>query len=774
MGQNSTIRVGGVPLNPSKINKPFLENMLKATKKADLSAGKESAANAVKELFEKGEIGEDSFDAIKSFAKELKKEWKADKKVIGFAAANPEEPVDQAELDKARAGLAANAPFLGASTVFVDQLREATALNAVQAIAGAEFGPTAAVAGYAAYANGTTWNNTATRKTQALVDTYKEYLSGESQMTTKGNSVKQVHRQELWKTLTDMTRDAAKSDGAPITAQYYELTSPELIGNLANAAKAGSPLRLNMDVGRLSYPAKDPVTEMQYFEVDDLATKMRTVLQFTSMKGADVGVSIFPSKSLLGSPTDLMHRKVLRVGEQVLMSGMNGNVDSGENIDAGYVVEGPAAKRFTENVARDISNSAGATLEDIWGDRQLKKFDASDLRMGTTGLVAMFDAINGPSEAGTALTYPKNASELEGMAKEAGLDLKSVLKYEEGEYEKTLTALLEEKEPVSLSDDGKKSLMKLIRKGVRSTHTKKNRAALADISVPSGKEVGKTTIDIADQPSEREVLTINAINEAEEFIYVPGFVVTRAVSAAIVARQKEATEAGNPLDIRVTADSGIYPFGGTPNSWGVNFLEDNGIPVRWSMLERSGGHDRKIHAKQLLTDKGEIAGSTNFSKKGMQENWETSAYVRFEGDKESEQLKAQSKAQFEQLWEEDTYPLSTTDLATFFAKDKPEDGHQYFVDTGRAGATRTIISGIEGYEIESGALISRLMERDDVSARRDELIETGYSDGDAALMAAEQVVGKNELDVMLADLPTYENLNRLAERVEMWKNDQAG
>lgn len=773
MPKNTTFRVGGVPLNSAKINKPFLKTMLKAAQNAEVTEGRSGVAGTIKELFEKGEVSPDDIKGLNKYARAVKKEWKNDKAAIWEQKSGPPEEMDADKLEAHENDLATNAPFLGAHKILANEVREATALAAVKTLAGASFGPTMPVAAYAAYSNGTTWNGSAEKATRELVETYKEYLAGDSAMTTEGNAVQQVHREELWKTLTGMTRAAAEAGKAgkpePITAQYYELTSPELIGNLADAAKAGSQLRLNLDAGRLSYPGEDPDTGASFFEVDDFATKMRTAKQFMALKDADVAVSFFPSKGHLGSPTDLMHRKVLTVGDKTLMSGMNANVDSGENVDAGYVVEGPAAKRFTENVARDMKVSSGAGPLEIWGEKQLAKYDVSDLRMKTHGLVAMFDAISGPTPAGTPLPHPQTAQELEKLAQDAGFELKSLLNVDEGNYAATLESILHDGALVSLSDTGKKKLLALMKSTVKATQKKVNQERLADVALPSGKKVGQTTIDIADKPSEREVLTINAINQAKEFIYMPGFVVTRAVAAAIVARQKEAIAEGKPLDIRVVADPGIYPFGGTPNSWGVNFLEDHGIPVRWAKLTRSGGHDRKVHAKQLLTDQGEIAGSTNFSNQGMKNNHETSAYVRFDGDAGSEALKAQSKAQFEDLWENDTYALSTHDLASFYAKNRPEEGHAWFVDAAKGGATREIITAIENYEVESGDLVSRLMKRDDVSARSEQLLAEGYSDGDAMLMAVDQVVGQNEFNRLAAELPTTIELERLESKVAKWK-----
>ena len=764
----SNFRVGGVPLDAQKINKAFLEKMIANVDKAKPAEGKELASQALTEIFEKGEMSSTGLEGLQAYGKSVGKEWKADKDAIW--ASKQATPVDNAQIEARRANLNSNAPFLGQFTTLVDNLREQTAKAAVQAIAGSSFGPINLVAGYAAYLNGPKWDNSATKKTTELVNTYQQYLSGDSAMTTKGNTVQQVHRAELWKTLTGLTREAAESgkSGNPqeITAQYYELTSPELVGNLAEAAKSGSKLRLNLDAGRLSYPATDPITMTDYFQVDEIAKKMRTVVQFTDLEGADVGVSLFPSKGELGSAEDLMHRKVLRVGEKVLMSGMNGNVSSGENVDAGYVIEGPAARAFTQNVARDIATSAGADGEAIWGKKQFEKFDKSDLRVSASGLVALLDSLNGPSPAGSKSAHPKSVEDLEKLAKQAGVELANVVDVPKDGF----NSLLNSEGVVSLNKEGKKLLKGLMERGVAATQTPKNLAALGEVGLPEGKANGKTVVDIADQPAERETLVLNAINQAKEFIYMPGFVVTRAVAAAMVAKQEQATADGKPLDIKVVADSGLYPFGGTPNSFGVDYLEDHGIAVRWAQLERTSTHDRKVHAKQILTDQGEIAGSTNFSAKGMRENWETSAYVHFEEkDSQAQELKAQSKAQFEQLWEKDCYPLSVTDLARLYSRNELADGHEHFVDSARAGATREILTAIENYEVESGALMQRLHERPEVASKKSQLVEQGYADGYAMLMAADAVVGQEELSKLTSALPSSIELDRLHSKVERWK-----
>lgn len=768
--------IGGVPLDPRRVNKTFLRDMWKAAKNAETQEGKKEALTALEELGKTGELSAEDFKAVDSYRKGVYTEFRSDKDRFWQTWRENGKNFKDPQLDPIREEMGVSGAFLMKDQTLQTALREATALSAVQALAGASFGPTGTVAGYAAYANDRQWNKKAETNTAALLETYKTYLSGESSMITEGNSVQQVHREELWRaldTLTDKAVEAGKAGKPlPITAQYYELTSPDMIGKLASAAQAGSKLRLNLDGGRLSYPSKDPSTGNSYFEVDDIPHKMRTVLQFTGIKGADVGVSLFPVKQELGDPTDLMHRKVLRVGNEVLMSGMNANSGSGENIDAGYIIEGPAAAAYTENMRRDIQTSSGSGIEEIWGAKHFELFKTADLRVGQRGLSAILDTLSGPAPAGEDIPRTKNLGELEALAKKAGVQLKDLVDVPEAEYEKVMGAIAsgDRNAKASLSETGKKKLIEVIETALKSTHTKKNKAALADIDLPSDKKVGKTRVDIADQPSEREVLIINAIHEAEEYVYIPGFVVTRAVAGALVGKQKEMEAAGKKLDIRVVADSGIYPDGGTPNSWGVNYLEDNGIPTRWSKLTRTGWHDRKIHAKQLLTDKGEVAGSTNFSKKGLQENWETSAYVHFDPkDKEAIENREASKKQFLELWENDSYGLSAKDKAAHANRFAPEVGRDWAIEQDREYNMKQILQGLQKYEIATGELVEGFMADPDYKSKYDALVEKGYSEGDAALLAAEQRFGAEKFRAMRDELPSNQELLKEEAKIEAWK-----
>ncbi len=760
-------------MRPDRVDTPFLRGMYRAARNAESQEGKKEALEALETFGKTGALEKEGLTALDSYAKNVKDEYFEDKERYWETWKTNGRNFRDPALKEIEKEMGVSGELLTHQEKLKTELREATARAAVTAIAGGSFGPTGVVSGYLAYSNGTNWTGTSDRKAAEVVDTFKDFQTGESRMTTQGNKVEQVHRAELWRTLTGLLDHAAeegqKGNPLPMTLQYYELTSSDMIGKVAKAAQSGSPVRLNLDPGRLSYPSKDKDGN-SYFEVDDIPHKMRSIIQFTEIPDTDIGVSIFPAKQELDDPTDLMHRKVLRVGERVLMSGMNANMGSGENIDAGYVLEGPAARTFTENVNRDIAISKGVGTEEIWGEKHWEQFSSADLRVGQRGIGALLDVLVGPGPAGEGLPRPDSVTGYEELAQKAGHELQSLIDTPPEGYQAAVEGLVSGRGRVKLSDTGKEALKSAILKGIGATQSEKNLKALGELTTPAGEAIGKTRVDIADQPTEREVLALNAINEAEEFVYLPGFVVTRAISAAIVAKRDEALARGKELDIRIVADSGIYPDGGTPNSWGVNFLEENGIPVRWSKLTRTGSHDRKIHAKQLLTDKGEIAGSTNFSNKGLQENWETSAYVHFNpDDKEAIELRDASRAQFEDLWENETYDLSIRDLAAYRNRFSPKVGKEWAIDQDRNRQIKQVIGDLQAYEVESGRFIQEKLQVPEIAERYQSLLQDGFSEGDAALMAVEQSMSKGEYLKALQGLESHRKLDELKDTVSAWK-----
>jgi phosphatidylserine/phosphatidylglycerophosphate/cardiolipin synthase-like enzyme len=632
-----------------------------------------------------------------------------------------------------------------------DALMLASAKTAVAAAVGATFGPTALVTAYTAYAK----LDDASLK--PLVSEIQDLRDGRSHTRFDGNQVRGVHRQEIWPEMIHMLDGAIErgKQGQPteIDAQYYELTNPQIVGKLAQAAEAGNKVRVNVDAGRLV------AFKGTHVEMDEVPDKLRSLLQLSAVKG-DVGISAYPVPKLLGDPNDLMHRKGLRVGDTFLHSGMNANAGSGENVDAGYVIEGPAAKRLVQNFARDVAASAGASNEEIYGKDPLGTFMDNDINLGTRGLIALMDCQNGPSPAGTPLPVASSLDELGAVAARYGQKVSDYVELPSDQ----LATLIAEGKQVPLSRGGKKKFLELADRALGATRTPTNLARCKDIGLPDGRPVGATRVSIADQPVERQAIMLSAIQNADKFIYIPAFVMTRSVAAMLVAKRDEMKAQGKDIDIRVIADPGIYPDGGTPNQAGVEFLENAAIPVRWAMLPRSGDHDRKIHAKEILTDKGEFYGSTNFSNKGLRENWEHSGYVEFnEADPQSVAQREHSKAHFMTLWDRESFELNSLEKGRILcSRHRDEKDYEEQADEARWGIVRDIIHGIEGAEKGIGHFVTTQVAADPALQAREQALEgQGMDDGSARLQALEEKMGEDGFYGAVGQVPERQALEAL-------------
>ena len=751
-----------------------MEGAKSALENSKVRKGRVGAARILDGWTTKEPLSSEQFESLDTYVDSVQKSFnKLENKWWKLHKADP----DSAEKKDIEQQMGVEGEVLLYHDKLTTELREANARAAVQAMAGTLSGVPGLVAAYSAYANGKTWTGPETEDTRAVIQEMKALDSGSSTMVTTGNSVEQVHREKLWKKMHSMLDESIeKAEGGKPTeldVQLYELTSFEMIKKIARSGQAGNKVRLNLDAGRLNFPSRDAEGE-EYFSLDAIPDKIRTIIQLATLPNADIGVSLFPQKKVLNSPTDLMHRKVIRLGDEVLVSGMNANLGSGENVDSGYVVKGPAAEKLSQNLVRDIQTSRGATLEDIWGEGHIEKFADTNLRLGKRGFLSLLDTVGGPSEPGTKLPKVETVEQLEEMAKKSGVKFSDLIVFE-GDYEKEVSRMLGGRYHLQLSPKGKKLLTGLVQRAIDVTTAPENLDRLDDMTTASGAKAGSTRVDVADVPVEREALVLSAINKADEFVYMPSFVITRAVAAALVERRDQLQEQGKELDIRVVADSGLYPHGGTPNSYGVKYLEDHGIQPRWSKLERSNEHDRKIHAKQLITDKGEITGSTNFSTQGMRENWETSALIHFDPkDEGSQKAKNESIQQFDELWD-DAFELNTKDHAAFLNREKDGPGKEWFIEEDRERSVRYVLRLLGNYERESGKMHQDLAKaHPEIADLRDKLIDSGYSYGDATFKATKEVLGAEKHQTLLDSLGTNDTLKELKAEVDRFKLDKHG
>ena len=636
-----------------------------------------------------------------------------------------------------------------------DQIRESIGLSqaklAVEAAAGASFGPTGLVTAYAAY------SDLQKRNLEPLMDNIQGLRDGTSPNLYQGNEVQGFHGEEVWKQMNTMLDGAIAQakEGNPqeVDAQYYELTNPEILGKLAQAAEAGCKVRVNVDPGRLSAFSGDHIV------IDEVPDKLRALVQLAQVDG-DMGVSLYPVDKELGNAKNLMHRKGLRVGDTFLLSGMNANAGSGENIDAGYTIEGPAAKRLVSNFQRDVNNSLGANRQEIFGEKPLAEFMKGDINMGTRGLISMFDFLSGPSPAGTEMPKASSAEELAEIARSKGQALSDYTNCTFAEID----ALLAKGQAIPLSKYGKERFLEIMERTLEVTNSKENIERLRDIDLPKGDPRGTTAVALADLPNDRRATMIQAIQDAEEFVYVPAFVMTKSVAAVLVAKRDEMAAQGKDIDIRVVADSGIYPDGGTPNMLGVKYLEDHGIDVRWTLLPRSSSHDRKVHAKEILTDKGEFCGSTNFSNKGMGVNWEHSGYLKLDASDESAVAEHEkAKDHFLNMWENESFAIDSKKVATERRRwAQGSKDYQIQVEEARNGVLRDTIRGIQSFEKASAEFVTNLVSSNpSVQAKVDELKLQGYDEGSSILLAAKEELGSEAFYSALHDLPAYHDLQDL-------------
>ncbi len=735
-GQPPSFPVNGASLDPARFNPQVIRRL---TESGALLKVEDNPKEDLEELADRvegeGQVGKEDFQTLQGLASKARKEKSRLRKE--YAASGYQDPKLAAEL----------VPFRVYETEF-GKLREAHRLSsakaAVQAVASSSFGATNVVAAYHAYAG---------LPKSGLKTLVQDLESEPGKVTFAGNRVEQVHHEKLWQSMNGLLDEGLQSaqQGKPveINAQYYELTSQTMIKKLADNAAAGNKVRVNLDPGRL-IPFKGETAD-----VDDVPDKLRGMLQLMDAPG-DIGVSTFPVARELGNANDLMHRKGLRVGDKFLLSGMNANSGSGENVDSGYIIEGPAARQLGVNFARDVEKSRDASLDDNYGKNAVQGFLERDVRMGRRGLMSLVDSLDGPSPPGTENPRLKTYAELEAFAKERGFELHKFIDLPKEEQGAKLDNEIASNQGLPLSDYGKRRLIDLVKLVQREGQSEKNQQALQDITPPSDAAKGTSVVSLADTPSERQAVLLKTIQDAEKFIYVPAFVITRPVAAALAAKAKDMQAAGKPIDIRVLADPGIYPDGSTPNQWGVKFLEDHNIPVRWAALPRTGGHDRKVHAKELLTDKTDFVGSTNFSNKGLRENHEQSGAVHVNPeDPLSVRQHQQARVAFEELWDNFSVSAETRPLAERWNRNKPGPDHEYRVEDARHGVIKRQIRAIHDYEVESGNWVGQQVADLKLEGRVQELMAQGFDDGNAKLKAVREKMGPEAFLQGLHGLPSY-------------------
>lgn len=588
-----------------------------------------------------------------------------------------------------------------------------------------------------------------------------------------GNNVTTLTRDAIWQTkmrlLDQATADAKGGSPSEIDIQYYELTSQAVLSRLAAAARAGCKVRVNLDPGRLVPNRGDGS-----INASEVAKKMLTAYRLldTAAKGADIGLTFFPVEREIGE-NNLMHQKLFRVGDAVILGGMNGNSNSGENVDAAVLIEGPGARRLVEVFEHDTKLSIAAQMSEIYNTEHSALISAGGMTIGPAALVAMLMGAAGPkarSVDGPRLPY--DLATLASLAEKAGTKLDQVIDLSDGEgkvdpkaLEKFLRGGDAPSNVLPLKRAGGRMLARQVREVVDLLNDTDNMARANDITAPTGEVRGRDKITLGDSSNERVAILLQAISTAESFIYVPSFVMTRVVARAICARYEEMKAQGKLLDVRVVLDPGIYPDGGTPNEEGYLALEDAGIPVRWARLTRTDEHhDRKVHAKAVITEKSAFLGSTNMSTKGLKSNWELSGLVTF--DSHDADSTAQHEAlvnDFLEVWEHESIRIDTQAVSESRLRGKQFDDRDARLEESRHSVVRASIHALQRYERESARVVADLVaQRPDVRVEVERKVGEGMTRGYAVLRTLEEKLGYAALAEAFGKMGSSKALEALA------------
>lgn len=603
----------------------------------------------------------------------------------------------------------------------------------------------------------------------------------ESDVNIKGNAIVPLHRAEIWQqkmNLLDSAIEHPEENGKPveIDVEYYELSNNEMLAKLLNASEKGCKVRVMID------PGHAPNLGKAKFNISDIVRRMKSVQTLMSASDhSDIAVGIFPAKEILGSKDALMHRKLFRVGESVILGGMNANTGSGENIDAAQLIKGPAARRLGEIFAEDLKKCAHTSDESLYGTQVVdlvatgKYMNRSKEEVTVERIInpeALLDLIS--TSAGATVVddkvTPALVREFDTLLQGKGIHITDMAEFYDLDGDDRITendiAQSMTRNMISrlvVSDKGGEVLAGLVDETLALCNSPENLERLNDVEPPAGEACGPDQFAIGSETVERQAIILHAIESAERFIYIPTFVMTEGIARALAAKKRQMEAEGKSIDIRVIIDSGLYGYGSTPNERGFFALEDAGIPVRWSLLNSTNmDHARKIHAKEIITDKALLTGSTNMSAKGMRTNWELSGISYFDDNVANDPVKRESaKKDFMRTLDEESIEINTR----WLIDEKMKNTHTKDIEIRKREARRTLLlkflREIDNYQKQVGSLFEEMEKKPEVQIEMKALMEEGYDRGYALLLAAKKNYPSYILKKQLEEVPAWANLENI-------------
>ncbi|MCR5660864.1 MAG: hypothetical protein K6G50_01915 [bacterium] len=603
------------------------------------------------------------------------------------------------------------------------------------------------------------------KEMKEVLQVTQDLQNPDSKMRLQGNDVTPLVRDQIWQTKMELLENAIQNpvnaDGSPleIDAEYYELASPEMIDKLTRASNSGAEVKVLMDPGQISGMSGNP-------DATSLAGRLNTLKRLEEGSDGKIAVQLFANIDVLGGSTEIMHRKLLRVGDEVVFGGMNANSGSGENVDCGMKIEGTAAERFTEIFQQDVELSRGKSADDIFGTHldKLRNSD-KDIVLTPKGVVDLMES-QLPGGPVTGETYAERTARVIEQADAAGIHASDFVKIADSNKDGSVTLEDERKwlmggsgEAV-MTENGRTVLADSLEASVAKINSDENQAKLQDITKPNTECGGTETVAIGNTSVERQALVLHAIDSAQEYIKISAFVLNEDIARLLVEKKESMQEQGKDFNVQVVMDAGVYGYGGSPNEAAYQYLEDNGVEVKWAALDRSTEeHDRKIHAKMIITDQMMLAGSTNFSSRGLRDNWELSDIIFF-NDENSATDQANVLADYEKLWNREAISIDTNAIAEKKYGDVEGAEGEYLRSSERTTATRKFLRGINNLEKEIGRNIDGLMATDpELAAQVDAKVAQGYADGYAILSS----VGEEKLDEIRYNSKAWQTLQKIKD-----------
>lgn len=579
---------------------------------------------------------------------------------------------------------------------------------------------------------------------------YEKLKTTDSSVKIKGNNINTLEESELWQ---ETNRLLDIKEGTPpleIDLQYYLLGHPDIYNKLKNAAKHGHKVRVMIDTGAGFKPTGIYNTK----DASDYFTCLKTLLSLEKeTEGYNFGISVAKKEHL----KDTMHRKFLRSGEKVLTGGMNCDTGSGENVDYGMVIEGPAAKVMTERFQEDVKNSAGKTMEELFG-RELNILKTGFKIDGETGNQLKYNMVLPVSDFCDFLIlllpeesqkYIKNSGNITDKVirilkeyKDAGLSIKDYGYFQDNGFNETAFSgnLMSNRDDlfVCLTDKGRVCLYKKLEESFKKINSEENLQYLKDITPPEGKESGNHTVTVGTTHEELQSIILYGINSAEEFLYIPGFCMSKDIVKLIINKKKSMKSKGKNFDVRVILEPDEIP----PNNIeSYLLLENAGIPVRWALLDGTGlTHNRKLHSKMMVSDKIILTGSTNLTHKGLRESWETSVLSFIDkGSEESISKREEYKKSFLDLWDKETLKLDLSYKNDTYPAVMSKEEYQ-------RDLLKKTVRNIDRYErVFDGKVKDILDSREDVKEEVEKLKKDGLHEGNARLIALKKFYTEEEM-----------------------------